>query len=826
MWSQGQSAWLKAKIEAAPMADCKIDGYSVKKGWVKVVYRNREKLMEKWIMPDDVQRMLRADAERSPKEEEAGKSAFVLEAEEEKSAKEEIERGAAAEGETAALTVEDAEAVGVPEVVGFRSRRRGRGDVPGPSQCKFCDHPVQPGLTMHMRGYDTCCRACANSKGAGFHNRNCGVVSPSGGSSASLDDLASQNVRAWFEDLLANTDEFRTHVESLFLAAGGQDAETVSLGLPTPSPSNDRESNEQAQFQESHGGASSSDAGTVQAREAWNIIHSQLLAPISEEKYLPGEKEMEAAASILPAGAAEIDREAFSKLCLVLLQQKRRVCFPKKLPTSTYNFVRKNNNKVTRVYVDWRIIGQGSFGMVHSIVHRISRERRVCKGISKETGLKTVQKIVPEIDSMASLDHPNIVKVFEYFEEGGKIYLIMEECRGKDLHHLVEAVFCKRTAHMYSEDFMRDVLKQTLRALAFMHGKQILHKDLKSSNIVLVDELADGANSACIKVIDFGFAELFEKDQTHAINFGGTLLFLAPEGFRSALEFKSDVWSVGVILYNLITGDFPFKGSGDGAYDQAWEARTGSCIQDPQRQFLPHPELSKSHPHCIELLRQMLHKEPSGRADAAACLRQPWLDRVEQSPPPLSVGTQQCLEMYSRQPELKKALFLLIAHVHQSSDSLPDLRAIFTHFDEDNSGSLDSNSLRRVLRTSGMSPLKAESILFGLDRDDTGSVSWTEFIAAVSCKNVCQSQTLVDVAFGMLDHDDDGRVSQKDILAVFAKGSGTAAWEECVSRECAALDRGPGPYSREHFQKYLERRMYTSVKGDEVFPAVRARSFS
>merc|ERR1719235_2224965 len=120
-------------------------------------------------------------------------------------------------------------------------------------------------------------------------------------------------------------------------------------------------------------------------------------------------------------------------------------------------------------------------------------------------------------------------------------------------------------------------MKQTLRALAFMHGERFLHKDLKPQNIMMI---SDDSNS--IKVIDFGLTELFEAHQKTSEVFGGTLLYMAPEVLDLQLSMKSDIWSAGVILYNLITGWYPFIGQWPlppGKNQSWWEEETKRLIR-------------------------------------------------------------------------------------------------------------------------------------------------------------------------------------------------------------------------------------------------------
>ncbi|CAK0862489.1 unnamed protein product, partial [Prorocentrum cordatum] len=208
------------------------------------------------------------------------------------------------------------------------------------------------------------------------------------------------------------------------------------------------------------------------------------------------------------------------------------------------------------------------------------------------------------------------------------------------------------------KEFICDVMKQTLRALAFMHGERYMHKDLKPQNIMMVDK-----GSSSIKLIDFGLAEHFEPDEKVSRVFGGTLLYIAPEGFGRGLEMKSDVWSAGVILYNLITGDYPFMAEWPpppGKDTAWWESGTRAAIQteDPR----DHPNLSNGYvsKDCVDMLCEMLSKDPGRRPDAARCLEHRWFKRFDREPPPLSVGILQCLDAFAGQPELKKAVFLLI----------------------------------------------------------------------------------------------------------------------------------------------------------------------
>eukprot|EP00933_Yihiella_yeosuensis_P071088 TRINITY_DN79288_c0_g1_i1.p1 TRINITY_DN79288_c0_g1~~TRINITY_DN79288_c0_g1_i1.p1 ORF type:complete len:585 (-),score=122.13 TRINITY_DN79288_c0_g1_i1:64-1764(-) len=515
-------------------------------------------------------------------------------------------------------------------------------------------------------------------------------------------------------------------------------------------------------------------------------------------------------------GGGGIDANGAVRLFKVLLQERYAHWFPTKLPAKAHNFVRRNTARVEDIYEVGKLLGEGSFGKVYEVTHKVSGEKRVCKKILKQRGREgmKLEEIIQEIESMAQLDHPNVIKVYEYFEDRDSVAQIMEPCRGGELQGTIDEVFQKGKPR-YTEEFICDVMKQTLRALAFMHGEKFMHKDLKPQNIMLVDK-----ESSSIKVIDFGLAELFQKDQKVSETFGGTLLYMAPEVFECKLTFKVDIWSAGVILYNLICGDYPFMATWPlppGKDMNWWQNELSRSIQqDPYRQNRRLTDGSVS-PACLDLLHKMLTKDVRIRPDAAGCLHHPWFKQFEATPPPLSVGMVQCLEAFSMQPELKKAVFLLIAH-QCSAPALQELRAIFTHFDESNRGSLSTNNFQDVLIRSGMTPLQVERIIHALDKDDSGTVEWTEFIAAALCISVCNNPKLVGAAFSIFDQDHDDKVSAQDFANVFAHGECRAVWHRHLPEECKQIgDVGPDmKYSKDQFRKYMGGRM-TVTSGDGLF---------
>lgn len=634
--------------------------------------------------------------------------------------------------------------------------------------CKWgCGRAVQPGLTRGMKPFDTCCKGCAMSEGKGSHDANCGGATPLRRHSTGSLGFEPKH---WLTQLLKSEERLAEVADPVFTKkAAGKDV----LSGPM--------------LKEALGCIVLADL-----KERIDVSDTELTSLVSNA-----------------AARGDVNLATFRQMAKQLLEARYKSWFPTKLPTKTHSFVRKNTAPVRSVYDFGTLLGEGSFGKVYSVTHKVFGEKRVCKQIAKlkgKVGMK-IEEILHEIDSMAMLDHPNVIKVYEYFEDEESVSQIMEPCNGGELQEQIDGVFQKGKP-FYGEAFICDVMKQTLRALAFMHSQPIMHKDLKPQNIMLVEK-----TSSSIKVIDFGLAELFEKDQKVSKEFGGTLLYMAPEVFRVQLNMKSDIWSAGVILYNMITGDYPFMATWPlppGKDMEWWQSELARTISEDK--FRQHARLSDKSvsPSCIDLLTRMLDKDVDRRPDASACLDHAWFKSFEALPPPLSVGVTQCLAAFAKQPELKKAVLLLIAH-QCTAPALNELRAIFTHFDTDNRGTLSTGNFREVLQRTGIPVLQVETIIWALDKDNSGTVEWTEFMAAALCVIVSRRKELIHAAFSIFDRNGDGKVSQDDFLDFFGVGEVAPVWKRHLPEELQLLGtQGPGGlYTKEQFEAYMdiEKRM-------------------
>ncbi|XP_072288887.1 serine/threonine-protein kinase ULK1a [Eucyclogobius newberryi] len=204
------------------------------------------------------------------------------------------------------------------------------------------------------------------------------------------------------------------------------------------------------------------------------------------------------------------------------------------------------------------LIGHGAFAVVFKGRHKQKRNWEVAiKCINKKNLANSQSLLGKEIKILKELKHDNIVRLLEYQEIGGCVYLVMEYCNGGDL---AEYLHSKGTL---SEDTIRIFLQQIVQAMKVLQGQGVLHRDLKPQNILLCHGEGRRASSVniCIKIADFGFARHLQTN-TMAATLCGSPMYMAPEVIMSQnYDAKADLWSIGTIVYQCLTGKAPFYAS-------------------------------------------------------------------------------------------------------------------------------------------------------------------------------------------------------------------------------------------------------------------------
>ena len=207
-------------------------------------------------------------------------------------------------------------------------------------------------------------------------------------------------------------------------------------------------------------------------------------------------------------------------------------------------------------YAFVRSIGKGAFGKYYagdaSLVEEVSSgELFIAKCIQTSSMSATeVKKAYQEAELLKKFMHPNIVQYKESFVASDEIVIVMEQCAGGDLSHLIS--YHQSTSSYFPESTILDWLAQMLSALQHIHSLRIIHRDIKPANIFLT---LDGK----LKLGDFGVSKALDRTDDVAITQIGTPLYLSPEVCdNQPYTYKSDIWSLGCVIYELATFEKPF----------------------------------------------------------------------------------------------------------------------------------------------------------------------------------------------------------------------------------------------------------------------------
>ncbi|XP_041861171.1 myosin light chain kinase 2, skeletal/cardiac muscle [Melanotaenia boesemani] len=297
---------------------------------------------------------------------------------------------------------------------------------------------------------------------------------------------------------------------------------------------------------------------------------------------------------------AEVDAESEAKEFIIdstpppLAPFDHRIVTPK--PHQIANYYTINRDEV---------LGGGRFGQVHKCIENSSGLTLAAK-IIKARSQKEKEVVRNEVQVMNQLSHANLIQLYAAFESRNDIILVMEYVEGGEL-------FDRIIDENYNLTELDTVLfiRQICEGLQYMHKMYILHLDLKPENILCVSRATNK-----IKIIDFGLARRYKPREKLRVNFG-TPEFLAPEVINyEFVSFPTDMWSLGVITYMLLSGLSPFLGDDDN--------ETLNNILACQWSF-EEEEFTDTSDEAKDFITRLLVKSKSWRMSATESLKHPWL---------------------------------------------------------------------------------------------------------------------------------------------------------------------------------------------------------
>ena len=445
-----------------------------------------------------------------------------------------------------------------------------------------------------------------------------------------------------------------------------------------------------------------------------------------------------------------------------------------------------------------KVLGAGSYGVVREAVCHVTGEAVAVKsipkvpkriplalrrqGYSRATTPAYLKKIQNEVDVLDTLNGSlNVVAMHGVFEDNAQVHLVMDVCRGG-------TIFDRLRAGRYTERQVANVLRSVLRMLAQCHSKGVIFMDVKADNFLY---LRNDPGSV-LKAIDFGLAQRFERGRTYDQR-RGTPAYMSPELIMRAYDEKCDVWSAGVLAWQLLHGKFPhMEDVRQLGLQEVWDRILkvqpdfGAVLWDGYSE------------DARDFLRALLERDPARRPGASDALRHPWLTAAEE-PAEQKGGTGRAGEKGMGGMALSKAARdeikrlqplqgnvvrrlqrfgtlslmqqLVLTRLAERAPGLRESTELLKALDLESVDSLPTSDLAHLLKGAGyqLSDREALQLMRKLDVDRSGTVEVSELVSALADWEAAQKDERWEIwcreVFDELDADGSGKIDVDELVA-------------------------------------------------------------
>jgi len=452
-------------------------------------------------------------------------------------------------------------------------------------------------------------------------------------------------------------------------------------------------------------------------------------------------------------------------------------CMPTKSATASTFWV--PNNRGRCIEDEYEVlnkpIGAGNYGTVKIVISRRCGSERALKNVQKTS--PDMEMLRTEVDVNLTLDHPNIVKLFNVFEDRQYVYLVFELCQGHDLEDIGGAPLS-----LSSVGFIMDKL---LKALRYLHEQCIVHRDVKPSNLVLKNRDVPLENNA-IKLIDFGMAGRCTPGQKSLKTVGGTPFYVAPEIWRRDMyDEKCDIWSAGVTMYELLSTVLPF--AGEDVAEQSMLVTTEDVTFD----YYTWKNIDSG---TKDFIKQLLTKDPDKRVSAGAAHQHEWIrfhvptSSAEGQQHVDVMNSKMCDNMtaFGSKSRFEKAAITLVAHLLDDSE-IQDLQLAFEALDTDGNGKLNLQEIQQALKETKVSA-NLQEVFEKVGFNGSSEIEYSTFIASMMDQKFYHKQEHLWRAFKAIDQDNNNCITVQQL-----------------SQALKHLDGSGAPVSSEEIQSIMQK---------------------
>ena len=416
------------------------------------------------------------------------------------------------------------------------------------------------------------------------------------------------------------------------------------------------------------------------------------------------------------------------------------------------NLIKIKTNNIREEYSIGDLIGKDKFATISKCRHKETKKRYIAKTFTiNQVDAQILEAFLNEAQLLQDADHPNIMKVIDIFRDSSSAVIVTEYCRGGELLERLQ------TAEKLSENQVAGYMKQISSAIAYLHSKKIIHRDLRPESISFLHDTPD----SCLKITEFGSCKHFEKN-LRILERVGCPAFMAPEVISGNYTEKCDVWSMGVMLYLLLSGTLPYVGNSEN------EIMLNVLNNDISFEGKKWKKVSKD---AKDLISKMMKRDINERLSATDVYQHPWIkDRSANLVPDNEIigSTLKSLSQFETESKLQRATLAFIVSQLMSSDELGNLRDVFREIDQNGDGMLSEEEIRNAMtNNTGFSEENIKELIAKVDLDKNGLVNYSEFLAATVNWENEMSRERLEEAFKAFDADHSGGITVDELEKAF-----------------------------------------------------------
>ena len=456
------------------------------------------------------------------------------------------------------------------------------------------------------------------------------------------------------------------------------------------------------------------------------------------------------------------------------------------------NFVTQHAGKLRDHYRIGKMLGSGAFGEVRVCVHRESGAQRAVKVLRKSHMDEDEKKMLfNEINNLKDLDHPNILKMYEFFEDEKRYYIVTDICKGGELFDEIVA------RGKFSEKDASLLMKQVLSCINYCHTNHIVHRDLKPENILL----EQNKEFDQIKIIDFGTSLVFDEQKKLDEKLG-TPYYIAPEVLAKNYGAKCDIWSCGVITYITLSGIPPFNGASD--QEIMKKVKSGKFS-------FADPVWATISDQAKDFITQLLTLDQNKRPSAEQALKHPWIVEAnklqnESVSTDVAMNALSNLQSFNANSKLKQATYAFIASQLLNKQEKEQIDKVFRAMDINGDGKLSKDEIQQGFAQyfgRSLNDKEVDEMFEKVDADGSGAIDYSEFVVATMNEKNLLSNNKLQTAFKMFDKDGGGSISTDEIKQVLAFGQNLD--EKVIAEVIKQVDaNGDGEISFEEFAEMMK----------------------